>query len=51
MKVKIINSGEDSVSIIREITKEQYDFLLSVVEDLDAEHVRWAPLLRIEPLD
>ena len=51
MKVKIVNSGEDSVSIIREITKEQYDFLLSVVEDLDAECICYAPSLRIECLN
>ena len=51
MKIKIINSGENFVSIIKEMTEEQYYFLLSIVEDLDAEHVRWAPLLKIEPLD
>ena len=51
MKVKIINIGEDFVSIIKEITEEQYDFLLSIAEDLDAECVSYAPSLRIEPLD
>ena len=51
MKVKIINVGEDFVSIIKEMTKEQYNFLLSIAEDLDAECVCYAPSLRIEPLD
>lgn len=51
MNVKIINTGEDFVSIFKEMTEEQYYFfLLSVAEDLNTECVCYAPSLKIEPL-
>ena len=32
MKVKIINTGEDFVSIVKEMTEEQYYFLLRKID-------------------
>ena len=50
MKVKISNNGEGWVSIIREVTEEQYELLLSIAEELDAEAVPYAPGLVIEQI-
>lgn len=51
MKVKITNSGEDGVSIIREMTEEQYYFLLSIAEELDAKAITYAPFLSVKPIE
>lgn len=51
IKVKISNSGEDWVSINREVTEEQYKLLLSIAEELDAEAIPYAPSLEIEKIE
>lgn len=50
MKVRIANFGEDSVSIVKEMTEEQYYFLLGISEELDNERIPYSPSLSVEPI-
>ena len=51
MKVKIENIGEDSVSIVKEMTEEQYYFLLEISEELAIEAVGYTPILNIKQIE
>lgn len=51
VKVKIRNTGEDYVTIIREMTKEQYEFLLNIAQDLNSEGEMYSPALDIDILE
>ena len=37
LKVRIRNSGEDDATIVREMTKEEYEFLSDIAQDLNCE--------------
>lgn len=51
IKVEISNYGENYASIIREVTEEQYEFLLSIAEELEAKEIPYAPSLEIEKIE
>ena len=51
VKVKIRNTGEDDATIIREMTKEQYEFLLDIAQDLDSEREMYSPSLYVDILE
>ena len=37
LKVRIRNSGEDDATIVREMTKEEYEFLSDIAQDLNCD--------------
>ena len=37
VKVRIRNSGEDNATIVKEMTKEEYEFLSDIAQDLNCE--------------
>lgn len=48
MKVEIVLSSEGRCSTIREVTKEQYDFLLSIQDTMgDHEDTSYSPMMYI----
>lgn len=51
MKVEISNIGEEFVSIVKEVTEEQFNFLFNICKELDAKAVPHAPNLIVEPIE
>ena len=51
VKVKICISGESDASIVREITKEEYDFLTDIAQDLICEGDDYSPVLYVDVLN
>ena len=51
LKVRIRNSGEDDATIVREMTKEEYEFLLDIAQDLNCEGEEYSPILYVDILE
>ena len=51
VKVKIRNCGEDYTTVVREMTKEEYDFLSDIAQDLNCEGGGYAPILYVDILN
>ena len=50
VKVRIRNSGEDDATIVREMTKEEYEFLSDIAQDLICEGEDYSPVLYVDIL-
>ena len=48
VKVRICISGESDASIVREITKEEYEFLSDIAQDLICEGDDYSPILYVD---
>ena len=51
VKVRIRNCGEDYTTVVREMTKEEYDFLSDITQDLNCEGGGYAPILYMDILN
>ena len=51
VKVRIRNCGEDYTTVVREMTKEEYDFLSDIAQDLNCEGGGYAPILYMDILN
>ena len=51
VKVRIRNSGEDDATIVREMTKEEYEFLSDIAQDLNCEGEEFSPILFVDILE
>ena len=51
IKVRIRNCGEDYTTVVREMTKEQYEFLSDMAQDLIYEGEDDSPVLYVDILD
>ena len=51
VKVRIRNSGEDDATIVREMTKEEYEFLSDIAQDLNCEGEEYSPILYVDILE
>ena len=51
VKVSICISGEANATIVREMTKEQYEFLSDIAQDLICEGVDYSPVLYVDILN
>lgn len=51
LKVRIRNSGEDDATIVREMTKEEYEFLSDIAQDLNCEGEEYSPTLYVDILE
>ena len=51
LKVRIRNSGEDDATIVREMTKEEYEFLSDIAQDLNCEGEEYSPILYVDVLE
>ena len=51
VKVKICISGEANATIVREMTKKEYDFLSGIAQDLICERVDYSPILYVDILN
>lgn len=51
LKVRIRNSGEDDATIVREMTKEEYEFLSDIAQDLNCEGEEYSPILYVDILE
>ena len=51
VKVRIRISGEADATIVREMTKEQYEFLSDIAQDLICEGEDYSPVLYVDILD
>ena len=51
VKVRICISGEADATIVREMTKEQYEFLSDIAQDLICEGEDYSPVLYVDILD
>ena len=51
LKVRIRNSGEDDATIVREMTKEEYEFLSDIAQDLMCEGKDYSPMLFVDVLN
>ena len=50
IKVRIRNCGEDYTTVVREMTKEEYDFLSDITQDLICEGEDYSPVLYVDIL-
>ncbi len=51
LKVRIRNSGEDDATIVREMTKEEYEFLSDIAQDLNCDGEEYSPILYVDILE
>ena len=51
IKVRIRISGESDASIVREMTKKEYDFLSDIAQDLICEGDDYSPILYVDVLN
>lgn len=51
VKVRIRNCAEDDLTIVREMTKEEYDFLSDIAQDLNYEGQEYTPMLCVDILE
>lgn len=51
IKVRIRISGEADATIVKEMTKEQYEFLSDIAQDLICEGEDYSPVLYVDILD
>ena len=51
VKVRIRNCGEDYTTVVREMTKEEYDFLSDIAQDLMCEGKDYSPMLFVDVLN
>lgn len=51
VKVRICISGEANATIVREMTKKEYDFLSDIAQDLICERVDYSPILYVDILN
>ena len=51
IKVRIRISGESDASIVREITKKEYEFLSDIAQDLLCEGDEYSPILYVNVLN
>ena len=51
LKVRIRNCGEDYTTVVREMTKEEYDFLSDIAQDLNCKGGGYAPMLYVDVLE
>ena len=51
LKVRIRNCGEDDATMVREMTKEEYEFLSDIAQDLMCEGKDYSPMLYVDILD
>lgn len=51
LKVRIRNCGEDYVAVVREMTKEECDFLSDIAQDLNCKGGGYAPMLYVDVLE
>ena len=51
VKVRIRNSGEDDATIVREMTKKEYEFLSDIAQDLNCEGKDYSPMLFVDVLN
>ena len=51
VKVRIRNCGEDYVAVVREMTKEECDFLSDIAQDLNCKGGGYAPMLYVDVLE
>ena len=51
VKVRICISGEADATIVKEMTKEEYDFLSDITQDLNCEGGGYAPILYMDILN
>ena len=51
LKVRIRNCGEDYVAVVREMTKEEYEFLSDIAQDLNCEGEEYSPILYVDILE
>ena len=51
IKVRIRISGEADATIVREMTKEQYEFLSDIAQDLIYEGEDYSPMLFVDVLN
>ena len=51
LKVRIRNFGEDDATIVREMTKEEYEFLSDIAQDLNCEGEEYSPILYVDILE
>ena len=51
LKVRIRNCGEDVATMVREMTKEEYEFLSDIAQDLNCEGEEFSPILFVDILE
>ena len=51
LKVRIRNCGEDYAAVVREMTKEECDFLSDIAQDLNCKGGGDAPMLYVDILE
>ena len=51
VKVRICISGEADATIVREMTKKEYEFLSSIAQDLMCEGEDYSPMLYVDVLN
>lgn len=51
VKVRIRISGEADATIVREMTKKEYEFLSNIAQDLICEGEDYSPVLYVDILD
>ena len=51
LKVRIGNCGEDDATMVREMTKEEYEFLSDIAQDLNCEGEEFSPILFVDILE
>ena len=51
LKVRIRNFGEDDATIVREMTKEEYEFLSDIAQDLNCDGEEYSPILYVDILE
>ena len=51
LKVRIRNCGEDYAAVVREMTKEECDFLSDIVQDLNCEGEEYSRILYVDILE
>ena len=51
LKVRIRNCGEDDATMVREMTKEEYEFLSDIAQDLNCEGEEFSPILFVDILE
>ena len=51
VKVKICISGEANTTIVREMSKKEYDFLSDIAQDLICERKDYSPILYVDILN
>ena len=51
MKVRIRDCGADDATMVREMTKEEYEFLSDIAQDLNCEGEEFSPILFVDILE